>query len=117
MNRITVISGDDSINAQARTYAEYRVFTVVARHTRGVRRVRVVLGHADDRRTCDRVTCVVTVAAEPAGSFRIRATGPHVYAAINRAVERLGHALRRRVEQRRAPPPFRHVESKPTPSE
>ena len=100
MNRITVVNGDDSINAQARTYAEYRVFAVLARHTRSVRRVRVVLRHADGRGTCDKVTCVVTVALEPAGSLRIRVRGPHVYAAINRAVERLGTVLGRRVEQR-----------------
>ncbi len=100
MNRITVVTEDDAINAQARTYAEYRVFATLARHTRNVRRVRVVLRHVDARGTCDEVACTVTVALEPAGSFRIRATGPHVYAAINRAVERLGRALGRRVEQR-----------------
>lgn len=103
MNRITVVSGDDSINTQACTYAEYRVFAVVARHNRSVRRVGVVLRHTEDRGTCDKVSCAVTVALEPAGSFRIRATGPHVYAAINRAVERLGNALGRRVEQRPSP--------------
>ena len=99
MNRITVV-GDDTITAQARTYAEYRVFAALARHTRSVRRVRVVLRHTDERGTCDKVTCVVTVSLEPAGSLRIRVRGPHVYAAINRAVERLGDALGRRVEQR-----------------
>jgi ribosome-associated translation inhibitor RaiA len=99
MNRITVV-GNDSISAQARTYAEYRVFAALARHTRSVSRVRVVLRHADVRGNCYKVTCVVTVTLEPAGSLRIRVTGPHVYAAINRAVERLGDALGRRIEQR-----------------
>jgi ribosome-associated translation inhibitor RaiA len=100
MNRITVVSEDDGINAQARTYAEYRVFAVLARHTRNVGRVRVVLRQVDASETCDEVVCAVTVTLEPAGVLRIRATGPHVYAAINRAVERLGRALGRRVEQR-----------------
>jgi ribosome-associated translation inhibitor RaiA len=99
MNRITVV-GDDSINAQARTYAEYRVFAVLARHTRSVRHVRVVLRHIDVRGTCDTVRCVAAVALEPAGSLRVRVRGPHVHAAINRAVEKLGEALGRRVEQR-----------------
>jgi ribosome-associated translation inhibitor RaiA len=99
MNRITVV-GDDTINAQARTYAEYRVFAALARHTRSVRRVHVVLRHTDERGTCDKITCVVTVSLEPVGSLRIRVRGPHVYAAINRAVERLGEALGRRIEQR-----------------
>ena len=92
MNRITVV-GDDTISAQARTYAEYRVFAALARHTRSVRRVRVVLRHTDERSTCDSVTCVVTASLEPAGSLRIRVRAPHVYAAINRAVERLGDGL------------------------
>lgn len=99
MNRITVV-GDDTINAQARTYAEYRVFAALARHTRSVRRVRVVLRHTDARGSCDKVICVVTVGLEPVGSLRIRVRGPHVYAAINRAVERLCDALGRRIEQR-----------------
>jgi ribosome-associated translation inhibitor RaiA len=100
MNRITVVSEDAAINAQARTYAEYRVFAVLARHTRDVRRARVVLRQVDARGTCDKVGCAVTVTLEPTGVLRIRATGPHVYAAINRAVERLGQALGRHLEQR-----------------
>ena len=100
MNRITVVAADDSISAQARSYAEYRTFALVARHTRWVRRVRVFIRQTEGRRACDSVTCTVSVALEPSGSLRIRATGPHVYTAINRAVERLGTALGRRVEQR-----------------
>ena len=100
MNRITVVSEDDAINAQARTYAEYRVFAALARHTRNVRRVRVVLRQVDTGETCDKVACAVTVTLEPSGVLRIRATGAHAYAALNRAVERLGCALGRRVEQR-----------------
>jgi len=100
MNRITVVSEDDAINAQARTYAEYRAFAILARHIRNVRRVRVLLRQVDTGETCDKIACAVTVTLEPAGVLRIRATGPHVYAAINRAVERLGRALGRRVEQR-----------------
>lgn len=99
MNRIAVL-GDETIDAQARTYAEYRVFAALARHTRTLRRVRVVLYRTHDRGTCDPFACVVTVSLEPSGSIRIRARGPHVYAAINRAVERLGDGLGRRLEQR-----------------
>jgi ribosome-associated translation inhibitor RaiA len=100
MNRITVVCEDDAINAQARTYAEYRVFAALARHSGNVRRVRVVLRQMDAGETCDKVECAVTVTLEPSGVLRLRSTGPHVYAAINRAVERLGRALGRRVEQR-----------------
>jgi ribosomal subunit interface protein len=100
MNRIAVVSEDDAINAQARTYAEYRVFAVLARHARNVCRVRVVLQQADAGDTCDEVACAVTVTLEPSGVLRIRATGPHVYAAINRAVDRLSRRLGRLVERR-----------------
>jgi ribosome-associated translation inhibitor RaiA len=100
MNRITVVSEDDAINAQARTYAEYRVFAALARHARNVRRVRVVLRQVDAGEACDTIACAVTVTLEPSGALKIRTTGPHAYAAINRAVERLGQALGRRVEQR-----------------
>ena len=36
-----------------------------------------------------RIACTVTVLLEGADSIRIRAKGPHAYAAINRAVERI----------------------------
>ena len=54
-----------------------------------VRRARVVLRLLDRGRGCDSVACSVTVALAGADSRRIRATGPHAYAAINRAVERI----------------------------
>ena len=74
MNRILIVGDDKFISAQARTYAEYRVFSALARHTRKFRRVRVVLRQRDDRGTCDTVACAVTVALEPSGSVRIRVT-------------------------------------------
>ena len=102
MNRILIVGDDKLVSAQARTYAEYRVFSALSRQTRKFRRVRVVLRQTDDRGTCETVACAVSVALEPTGSVRIRVTAPHVYAAINRAVQRLGHALAERVAQRRS---------------
>ena len=101
MNRIQVVA-DNAISSQARTYAEYRVFSALTRHALKFRRVRVLLRPSDDRGTCDSVTCALSVALEPSGSVRVRVTGPHVYAAINRAVERLGNVLGGRVELRRS---------------
>jgi ribosome-associated translation inhibitor RaiA len=88
--RIEVV-GENTISQQARTYAEYRVFAALTQFADAerVRRARVVLRTADRGRGCDRIACTVTVALEGADSFRIRATGPHAYAAINRAVERI----------------------------
>ena len=95
--RIEVIGEDESSNTQARTYAEYRVFAALARHTQRVRSARVVLRRAEPGGTGDTVVCAVTVALEPTGSVRTGAQGQHVYAAITRAVERIGELMRRRV--------------------
>ena len=85
--RIEVV-GLDTINQQARTYAEYRVFAALTQFAEKVRRARVVLRPLDGGRGCDSVACSVTVASDGT-NFRIRATGPHAYAAINSAVERI----------------------------
>ena len=102
MKRIHVVTNDNAISSQALTYAEYRVFAALTRHALEFRRARVLLRSSDDRGSCDRVTCAVSVALNPSGSVRVRTTGPHVYAAINRAVERLGYVLGERIEQRRS---------------
>ncbi len=102
MNRIHVVSDHDAISRQARTYAEYRVFSALTRHAFKFRSARVLLCPSEDRSTFDRVTCAVSVALEPSGSVRVQVTEPHVYAAINRAVERLGDALGGQSEHRRS---------------
>ena len=98
--RIKVIGEDESSNAQARTYAEYRVFAALARHTQRIRGVRVALRRDERDGTCETVVCAVTVELEPSGFVRTRACEPHAYAAINRAVERIGDLMRRRSAQR-----------------
>jgi hypothetical protein len=102
MKRIYVVADDKAISSQARTYAEYRVFSALTRHALKFRRARVLLRPSKDFGACDRVICAVSVALEPSGTARVRVTGPHVYAAINRAVERLGDVVGGRVEQRRS---------------
>jgi len=97
--RIEVIGDDSSSNTQARTYAEYRVFAALARHTARVRGARVVLRRNDVRRKCEEVVCTVTLALAPSGSARTRAGGQHAYAAINRAVQRIGDLMHRRAAQ------------------
>ena len=89
--RIEVL-GEDTISSQARVYAEYRVFAALARSAERVRRARVVLRALDRCGGCGGVACTVTVALEGPGSFRIRTTGAHAYAAINRAIERIQSA-------------------------
>lgn len=88
--RIEVV-GEGTISQQARTYAEYRVFAALTQFSDvdKVRRVRVWLRPANLGRGCEGVACTVTVAVEGSDSLRIRTTGSHAYAAINRAVERI----------------------------
>ena len=88
--RIEVI-GDHTISQQARTYAEYRVFAALTQFTNAdeVRRVRVLLRPVSRGSGCGDIACTVTVGLDGSESFRIRTTGPHAYAAINRAVERI----------------------------
>ena len=82
---------EDGISPQARTYAEYRVFAALSQllATEQVRDARVVLRHAKQKHGCEEVSCIVVVEVEEAGTVRIRTTGDHAYAAINRAVDRL----------------------------
>ena len=91
--RIHVLA-EDGISSQARTYAEYRLFAALSQlvDTGQVRDARIVLRPAKQRRRCEGVSCTMTVALDPGGILRIRTTGDHAYAAINRAVERLRSA-------------------------
>jgi ribosome-associated translation inhibitor RaiA len=88
--RVEVV-GTAQISQQARTYAEFRVFAALTRiaDAEKVQGARVALRSVDRGRGCDTIACSVTVAMEGADPLRIRATGAHPYAAINRAVERL----------------------------
>jgi hypothetical protein len=88
--RIEVV-GHDSISLQARIYAEYRLFAELSRvvDTNRVRHARLVLQRTKDGRMRDSVSCTVTVDIEGDDPRRIRTSGEHPYAAINRAVERL----------------------------
>jgi ribosome-associated translation inhibitor RaiA len=85
------VAGSDTIGRQARSYAEYRVFATLTRflETEKVRHVRVMLRTTKLPGGCEVIACTLTVALDGADSLRIRTKGPHAYAAINRAVERL----------------------------
>ena len=93
--RIEVIDVDESATAQAREYAEYRLFATVARHAGGIRSVRVVLGE-ERKGAAGRATCAVNVVLEPSGSLVVRAQGSHLHGAIDRAAERMGDLINRR---------------------
>lgn len=88
--RIEVL-GYDTMSAQARTYAEYRLFAELSRvaDTNLVRHARLVLRRGKDDRAEESVSCTVTVDIEGGDPLRIQTSAAHPYAAINRAVERL----------------------------
>ena len=99
------VVGEHTICAQARAYAEYRVFAALTEITeaQGVRRARVVLRSVNGEDRCALVTCIVTVALDGTEPFRVRATAAHAYAAINRAVERLTATSGQKVGDRISP--------------
>lgn len=101
MTRILVAS-DNAIGSQARSYAEYRVFAALTRHAPQFRRARVMLRPVHEGATGSAAICAVSVTLDRSCALRVRARGPHVYAAINRAVDRLDGALDHRVEHRRS---------------
>ena len=93
---IDVIGTDDSTTPQARAYAEYRVFAALARHARLIRRVRVELAPATGPRGPGCVQCAVHLALHPSGSAHARSRGPHAFAAIDRAADRIRDVMARR---------------------
>lgn len=92
--RIEVVGKDESSNAQARTYAEYRLLATLARYRQRVRGARIILRRGKRNGACDTVVCAVIVALDPAGTVRARFREGHAYAAINRTVERIGYLMR-----------------------
>jgi ribosome-associated translation inhibitor RaiA len=85
------VLGEHSISPQARSYAEYRLFAALSQvvDTSRVRRARLALRRTKQKADSDSVSCTVTVEIDTDEVLRIRTTGDHPYAAINRAVARL----------------------------
>ena len=85
------VRGDDTIDQQARTYAEYRVFAALTQLARAeqVRDVRIALRRNNRHGAGDSVACLITVLVAGSKPIRVLARGEHPYAAINRAVESL----------------------------
>jgi len=94
--RVVVSSPSSSLGRQVLAYAEYRFFSVLARH-QDVRSVRVILRDDGDAA----VLCGVQISFDPRDSARARASGPHAAAAIERAIDRVGQLMRARAERSR----------------
>ena len=85
------IIGDESFDQQPRAYAEYRLFDALSHviDADQVRHARLVLRRPTHKRNGDGVSCEVILEIRDADVLRIRATGDHPYAAINRAMDRI----------------------------
>ncbi len=85
------IIGEESFGPQVRTYAEYRLFAALSQviDTNQVRHARLVLRHVKHGRHAGAISCDVTIEIRDSDVLRIKATGDHPYAAINRAMERI----------------------------
>jgi len=77
---------------QTRAYAEYRIFSSLARFSI-VQEATVSLTPDDRGRT---VVCSVVVGLDRGMSVRVSARGRHAYDAVNRVAQRIGPAVRRR---------------------
>ena len=92
--RIEVTAKNDAVSPQIRAYAEYRLFTTLARHARGIQRVSVILGSPDPQ-AGSTFTCEVDVPLQGSGSTRVLAHGLHMHPAIDSAAARIGDVIDR----------------------
>jgi ribosomal subunit interface protein len=95
--RIPLTGKDVIITDQLQTYAEYRLFTSIARYQALIREVNVTLEH--NRGNLGRFLCVVAIDLGPGERIKIRAHGAHPTVAIDRAADRTLLRLNRRSSQ------------------
>ena len=93
--RISVTDAGSVFSRQTAAYAEYRIFSSVARFSGVVHEAGVSLTM---RRGGAAARCVVSLAVNDGGRLRVSARSRHVYDAINRAAERIGEELRRHTD-------------------
>jgi ribosome-associated translation inhibitor RaiA len=93
--RISVTDIGSTFGRQTRAYAEYRIFSSVARFGHVVDEARVSL---TSKRAGGTARCVISLCVNGEDRLRVSAKGRHVYDAINRAAERIGAELRRHAD-------------------
>lgn len=91
--RVYVSSPKAVVSPQILAYAEYRLFAVLARYS-GVRAARAVLRQD----AAGGVRCSVTIDFDSLASVRASANGRSASETIDRAAERVGQLMRRRVQ-------------------
>ena len=102
--RTTVLDEGRHFDRQTHAYAEYRVFSALARDECGSRlEVTVTLARLDANGSADeRILCAIAVSTDCGRPSKVRALERHPYPAIDRAAALIARALRR--ERRAARP-------------
>jgi ribosome-associated translation inhibitor RaiA len=90
--RLSVTDIGRTFGRQTRAYAEYRIFSSVARFSAVVQEAGVSLTSRGPRGAA---RCAISLTVNDGGRLRASARGRHVYDAINRAAERIAEELRR----------------------
>jgi ribosome-associated translation inhibitor RaiA len=90
--RVSVTDTGCTFGRQTRAYAEYRIFSSVARFGGVVHAAEVSL---TSQRAVVGARCVVALTLDDGGRLQVSSKGRHAYDAINRAAARVGHALQR----------------------
>jgi ribosome-associated translation inhibitor RaiA len=98
---ILLTANDAVITDQLRTYVQYRLFTSLARYQPIIRGINVTLGRQRGNRSG--FLCVVAVDLGLGEQIKIRASGAHPNAAIDRAANRASVRLSRCVPQEVSP--------------
>lgn len=91
--RIEVRSERDSVAKDIRTYAEYRVFSVLYRFARGIELIMVNVNESARAGETTGSDCEIDVRLLDGEQLHIGATGSHAAVAIDGAVQRLARAL------------------------
>jgi ribosome-associated translation inhibitor RaiA len=99
--RITIHTPGGDLADQVRAYAEYRVFSAVARFGRTVHLVEVTLDAENtddaDRGTAERqYTCSIVARTSDGEQIAVRAGSDHAYSVVDRAARQMTAALERR---------------------
>jgi hypothetical protein len=90
--RIAVTNIGRMFGRQTRAYAEYRVFSSLARFSDAVLDVTVSLGPPTMKGRS--VVCRIAATLDRGSRLQVSARGRHPYDAINRAADRIGDAVR-----------------------
>ena len=93
--RLSVTDIEGTFGRQTRAYAEFRIFSSLARFSDVVHEADISLAAP---RPGGAARCIVSLIVNDGGRLRVSSRGRHVYDAINRAAKRIGEEVRRHAD-------------------